>query len=224
MLIPKITYSESDVNILPQPNYKKDNSIDRMIDILKNIAKKSSPNGAWKKELDKLDKKHGEISVEEFWSILSDEDKKIFSNDISVFSKWAFKLEKKQTGYYLERLLGGMPLIPPFEGFDSNASSAGVWPTSEPTGPTYNDNEDYSIDEVFDGEKDFDYENRVVISFIDNLTCISNYDLQKINRIKFQLLRFGILETEIRMKQIEDKTLYTLVYDSQQNINKIDWN
>ena len=212
-LIPKITYSDDDVRILPQPDHNKgnkENSIDKMIDILKKKGRKTSPLFSEKRQ-------DGEITVEEFWSLLSSEDKLIFSDEIPVFTKWAHKLSKKQTGYYIERLVYGKSLIPPFEGFNSGSLSANAW-------PEFNDNVDYSLDDVFDGEEDIDYENKVVISFIDNLTCISNFDMSKINRIKFQLLSFGILETEIRVKQIEDRKLYTLVYDSQQNINKIDWN
>jgi len=215
-LIPKITYSDDDVRILPQPDHNKENSIDKMIDILRNIAS-AEKKGAKMHSLFSEKKDEGEITIEEFWSLLSEEDKLIFSNQIPVFIKWAHKLSKKQTGYYIERLVHGKSLIPPFEGFESGPLEAGTW-------PIHNENKKYSIEDVFEGEEDVDYDNKVVISFIDNLTCISNYDLLKINRIRFQLLNFGILETEIRIKQIENRKLYTLVYDSQQNINKIDWN
>lgn len=219
-LIPKITYSDEEVNILPQPKKSTHNSIDKMIDVLKNIASLEKKQKKFEEKLSEK-KYDGEISIEEFWSILSEDDKVIFKNKINVFSDWALKLTKKQRGYYIERLILGKSLIPPFEGYNSGPENAGVWPTTQ---PTYNPSTNYSLEDYYEGEEDLDYDNKVVISFIDNLTCISNYDLQKINRIKFQLLRFGILETEIRVKQVEDKKLYTLVYDSQQNINKIDWN
>ncbi len=222
VLMPKITYS--DLDILPLPKKKstvKENSIDKMINLLKNFSEKE------KSRLDKkindgtfLDgnkKYSGEITSKEFWSILSIEDKAIFENDFQIFNIWLGKLDKRIKEYYLERLVQGKSLIPPFEGYNSGPENAGTW-------PSYNESEKFSADDIFEGEEEIDYENKVVISFIDNFTCISNFDLKKINRIRFQLLSFGILETEIRIKKIDNRNLYTLVYDSQQNINKIDWN
>jgi len=222
VLMPKITYS--DLDILPLPKKKstvKENSIDKMINLLKNFSEKE------KSRLDKkindgtfLDgnkKYSGEITSKEFWSILSIEDKAIFENDFQIFNIWLVKLDKSIKDYYLERLVQGKSLIPPFEGYNSGPENAGTW-------PSYNESEKFSADDIFEGEEEIDYENKVVISFIDNFTCISNFDLKKINRIRFQLLSFGILETEIRIKKIDNRNLYTLVYDSQQNINKIDWN
>ena len=221
-LMPKITYN--DLEILPVPSKKastKENSIDKMINLLKNFSEKE------KQRLDKkikdgtllggYKKYSGEITSKEFWSILSIEDKTIFENDFEIFNIWVKKLDKKIKEFYLERLVQGKSLIPPFEGYNSGPENAGTW-------PTFNDSEKFSVDDVFEGEEEIDYENKVVISFIDNFTCISNFDLKKINRIRFQLLSFGILETEIRIKKIDKRNLYTLVYDSQQNINKIDWN
>ena len=188
-----------------------------MIDILKHFSeteKTRKESNTKSKDVNKS-KRNDIITIKEFWSILSSDDKDIFSNDLIVFEKWVKKLDPKVKEYYIERLVEGKTLIPPFEGFDADISDY-KW-------PEYNENDKYNLDETYDSEEEIDYENKVVISFIDNFTCISNYDIAKINRIKFQLLSFGILETEIRTKKIEDKILYTLVYDGQQNINKIDW-
>ncbi len=221
-LIPKITYKEEDV--LPQPKYtmgKNPNSIDRMIDILKYFSnsekKKFDKPGTWTSDTSKkpYKKKNGDITAEEFWTILSEDDKIIFSNELEIFASWIKKIDDKLKNYYIERVISGKPLIPPFDGYKSDPTDGSIWPT---------ENKDISFDDAFEDDDETDYENKVVISFIDNLTCISNYDLSKIHRIKFQLLSFGILETEIRKKKIGKKTLYTLVYDSQQNINKLDWN
>jgi|TARA_R110002167_G_scaffold34255_2_gene109262 hypothetical protein len=231
-LIPKITYSDKLIekftdrnegittgNILSSSLTKKqkEDSIDKMIDILKHFSeteKTRKESNTKSKDVNKS-KRNDIITIKEFWSILSSDDKDIFSNDLIVFEKWVKKLDPKVKEYYIERLVEGKTLIPPFEGFDADISDY-KW-------PEYNENDKYNLDETYDSEEEIDYENKVVISFIDNFTCISNYDIAKINRIKFQLLSFGILETEIRTKKIEDKILYTLVYDGQQNINKIDW-
>ena len=226
-LIPNITYSDDDITILPKPKFtdkKKDNSIDKMIDLLKNFSdkekkkldKKIKDGTLFNKDVD-YKKFNGEITKKEFWSILSIDDKNIFENDFDIFELWVSKLDKKVKEYYLERLVKGLSLIPPFTGYNSGPDAAGTW-------PEYNDDPKYSIEDAFEGEEDIDYDNKVVISFIDNFTCISNFDISKINRIRFQLLSFGILETEVRTKKIEGRVLYTLVYDSHQNINKIDWN
>ena len=81
-----------------------------------------------------------------------------------------------------------------------------------------------NIEGSYEGEEDVDYKDKIVISFFDKYTCISNYDMHKIYDIRFQLITFGIIKTEIRKKQIGNKTLYTVVYDNQQNVNRIDWN
>jgi len=231
-LIPKITYSDKLIekftdktegyptgNVLPSSLTKKqkEDSIDKMIDILKHFSE-AEKNRKEKKSKKKSFQRSEVITIEEFWSILSPEDRDIFSNDLAIFENWVKKLDSKVKEYYIERLVDGRSLIPPFEGFNADPSnySWGSW-------PEYNESDKYNPDEVYENEEQIDYKNKVVISFIDNFTCISNYDSAKINRIKFQLLSFGILETEIRTKKIEGKILYTLVYDSQQNINKINW-
>jgi hypothetical protein len=231
-LIPKITYSDKLIekftdktnpqtlgNVLSSSLTKKqkEDSIDKMIDILKHFSE-TEKNRKASKSKKKKQYSTKDITVEEFWSILSSEDRDIFSNDLIIFENWTKKLDIKVKEYYIERLVDGKPLIPPFEGFNADPSKYtwGSW-------PSFNENEKYNPDEAYESEEEIDYENKVVISFIDNFTCISNYDIAKINRIKFQLLSFGILETEIRTKKIENKILYTLVYDSHQNINKIDW-
>ena len=46
---------------------------------------------------------------------------------------------------------------------------------------------------------------------------------EKINDIRFQLLKAGILEVEIRTKDVDGKTLYTIIYDNYGRLNKINW-
>ena len=86
----------------------------------------------------------------------------------------------------------------------------------------FNKSDIFDYEEKYEGENDVDYQN-VVVSFVGNLTCISNYSKEKINDIRFQLLKAGVLEVEIRTKDVDGKTLYTIIYDNYGRLNKINW-
>tara|TARA_R100000152_G_C6761029_1_gene185110 strand:+ start:222 stop:1163 length:942 start_codon:yes stop_codon:yes gene_type:complete len=218
-LIPKITMSQQDIL-----NKRKKDSMDAMIDLIKDFTKdKLNKKIDWEKEnkawSDNLIKKSNVdeklFTNEELWSILSLEDKKIFEKDEKKFDKWLSSLENKDRRYYADRLINGLPLIPAID------ESAGTWIQNE-NAPTYNPSEYFNYEEKYEGEDSIDYQN-VVVSFVGNLTCISNYSKEKINDIRFQLLKAGVLEVEIRTKDVDGKTLYTIIYDNYGKLNKINW-
>ena len=219
-LIPKITMSEQDII-----NKRKKEGMDAMIEMIKSFSKdKLNKKVNWDKAgWDDLIKKDSEIKKgeqptftdDELWSILSLEDKKIFNKDEKKFTKWLSGLDNKTRLLYADRLIDGLPLIPKYD------ENPGTWPTDE-NSPTFNKSDIFDYEEKYEGENDVDYQN-VVVSFVGNLTCISNYSKEKINDIRFQLLKAGVLEIEIRTKDVDGKTLYTIIYDNYGRLNKINW-
>ena len=219
-LIPKITMSQQDII-----NKRKKEGMDAMIEMIKSFSKdKLNKKVNWDKtgweDLIKKDEKSkkGEqptFTDDELWSIMSLEDKKIFEKDEKKFTKWLSDLDNKTRMLYAYRLIDGLPLIPKYE------DNPGTWNVDE-SAPRYNPSENFNYEEKYEGEDDIDYQN-VVVSFVGNLTCISNYSKEKINDIRFQLLKAGVLEVEIRTKDVEGKTLYTIIYDNYGRLNKINW-
>jgi|MDSZ01.2.fsa_nt_gb hypothetical protein len=212
-LLPKITFDEhkpesnsllNSASTYEQWNKNKktdeQNPLDKMIDVLRKLNAQQS-----KKAFDKIEKDFSFTNLE-LWSIMGNLDKEIFKNNFSEFEQWANKLSIKLRNYYTDRLISEKPLIPTKE------------ETPDYSGYDYNDINNIKIGK----NEEMDY-NNIVISFIDNFTCISNFDLSRIHRIKFQLLKFGILDSEIREKTVEGKTLYTLVYENSRTPNKLDW-
>jgi hypothetical protein len=219
-LIPQITMSEQDIL-----NKRKKEGMDAMIEMIKSFSKdKMNQKVDWDKtgweDLIKKDKKSkkGEQPVftdNELWSIMSLDDKNIFKKDEKKFTKWLSGLDDKTRMIYADRLIDGLPLIPKYD------ESPGTWIVDE-NSPSYNPSEHFNCEEKYEGEDDVDYQN-VVVSFVGNLTCISNYSKEKINDIRFQLLKAGVLEVEIRTKDVDGKTLYTIIYDNYGRLNKINW-
>jgi hypothetical protein len=219
-LIPKITMSQKDII-----NKRKKEGMDAMIEMIKSFSKdKLNKKVNWDKtgweDLIKKDEKskEGEQPVftdDELWSIMSLEDKKIFEKDEKKFTKWLSALDSKTRMLYADRLIDGLPLIPKYD------DNPGTWNLDE-NSPSYNPSENFNYEEKYEGESDIDYQN-VVVSFVGNLTCISNYSKEKINDIRFQLLKAGILEVEIRTKDVDGKTLYTIIYDNYGRLNRINW-
>jgi len=210
LLISKITLSEDDI-----VKNKTKNSVDTMIDMIKAFNK-----GKKNKEVDfstwEKPKEGGKLFTDsELWDILSLSDKDIFLRKEDEFTKWVSKLDSKSRRYYADRLINGLPLIPTVD------ETGGSWPDAN-EGPHYNPSENFNYEDEYEGEDEVNYEN-VVISFVGNLTCISNYDKKKINDIRYQLIKFGILEVEIRTKDVDGKLLYTIIYDNYGKLNKINW-
>jgi len=218
-LIPKITMSEQDIL-----NKRKKDSMDAMIDMIKSFSKDkldkkvSWDKTGWEDIIKKSEKNEKLFTDEELWSILSLDDKAIFEKDEKKFVKWVKGLDNKSRRYYADRLINGLPLIP---SIDESVDGAGTWIQNE-NSPTYNPSEHFNYEEKYEGEDTVDYQN-VVVSFVGNLTCISNYSKEKINDIRFQLIKAGVLEIEIRTKDVDGKTLYTIIYDNYGRLNKINW-
>ena len=215
-LIPKITFDdkyEAKDNKLKFTNdysgvwpnsalsNKDMNPIDKMIDVLKKLNAEST-----EKAFRKIEKDFAFTNLE-LWSIMSDLDKEIFYNSFDKFEIWANKLTIKLRNYYTDRLVNEQPLIPTKE------------ENIEYSGYDYENINNLKVGES--GKTDY---NNIVISFIDNFTCISNYDISRIHRIKFQLLTLGIIDSEIREKKVDGKILYTLVYKNTSMPTKLDWN
>tara|TARA_R110001583_G_scaffold15970_2_gene64982 strand:+ start:1153 stop:2076 length:924 start_codon:yes stop_codon:yes gene_type:complete len=212
-LLPKITMTPEDI-----VTKKKKDSMDAMIDMIKAFSKdkldKKSDNSSWAGELKKEDTDKL-FTDDELWDILSLSDKDIFENKPIKFGKWLKDLDNKSRRYYVDRLIDGFALIP------SSDETAGTWKDFD-KGPSYNSSDKFNYEDTYEGEDNVDYGN-VVISFVGNLTCISNYSKEKINDIRFQLITLGILEVEIRTKKVGDKILYTIIYDNYGKLNKIKW-
>ena len=215
-LIPKITMSEQDII-----NKRKKEGMDAMIELIKSFSKDkinkkpTFDSTGWEDLIKKNEKDEKLFTDDELWSILSLDDKNIFEKDEKKFSKWIKALDNKSRRYYADRLINGLPLIPAID------ESPGTWIQDE-NAPTYNPSEYFNYEEEYEGEDTVDYQN-VVVSFVGNLTCISNYSKKKINEIRFQLVKAGILEIEIRTKDVDGKTLYTIIYDNYGKLNKINW-
>ncbi len=223
-LITKITYKKEDT---PEKN---SNSIDQMIDMLKKISK-----GEMKQRMDSFfnpdaykEFLRGPISASasrekdynftnvELWSLMTKEDKNIFDTDYGLFTDWTAKLDTRQKNYYTERIINEKPLIPPYAERDSipwNNHDPGIEPKQ---------GVNFDFEEEYESDSEIDY-NSIVVSFISNFTCISNYSLAKIHKIKFQLFTYGILDIELREKKVKEKTVYTLVFDGRQDSKRIDW-
>ena len=237
-LIPIITISKEELE-----KKKRADSMSNIVDIIKSFTKdtlnkKIDPgvwdsymSNHWKPELpaagsiprDQAEKyKYAQnmfsrqtiFSNKEIWELLTKEDKELFKDKYKTFLKWVTKLDLKTKEYYINRLVHNKPLVPPYE-------EQGAWFESI-NKPVYNNSEKFNYEERYEGEENIDY-NNVVVSFIGNLTCISNYSKSKINELKFQLLSFGILEVEMRTKDVDGKTLYTIIYNNNERLNKINW-
>ena len=195
-IIPKITYSDEDINIVPPPT----NVVDEMIDMLKNLTK------------NKLDTSSIEIDLGftnlELWSMMTDLDRNIFDNNFEKFVIWSDKLDVRLRNFYTDRLIQEKPLIP-------------LSPPSNKKKPTAKN--PFEFEELYNDNGDNDY-NNLVVSFVNNYTCISNYDKKRIYKIRYNLVTLGILNSEIRQKTVDGKTIHTLIFDGKNNCDRIFWN
>ncbi len=228
-LIAKITYKKEDA----ERNESSGNPIDQMIDVLRELTKnqinkrmdnffnpdqykeflRGPINNAETWKAPDKEKDLGFANLE-LWSMMSAEDRSIFDDNYDLFSDWTSKLKTKQRNFYTERLLDEKPLIPPYKERE-------IWNTFDP-GVNSQQSAQFDFEEKYKSEEEIDY-NSMVVSFIDNYTCISNYSLAKIHKIKFQLLTYGVLDIELRNKKVKGKVVYTLVFDGRQDSRKIDW-
>ena len=116
------------------------------------------------------------------------QDKTIFEDDYSLFSRWTDKLDDDNKKYYSERLISNLPLIPVIQ------------------------------EELYNkGEYTYDYSS-LVVTMIGEFVCISNYSKDKIDKLQKVLINLGIVDSEIRTKKGsgDSDTVYTLVYSSKQ--------
>jgi len=204
-LMPKITFDSveeekyTDYGSIFEKS-RESNPIDKMIDVLRKLNVENA-----EKAVNRIEKDFS-FSNLELWSIMLPIDREIFEKDYGKFELWANELTTKQRNFYTDRLVNERPLIPTKEempdylGFDFEKTNK------------------IKLDEALKQNTD-----NILVSFIDNFTCISNHSLQRIHRIKYQLLTFGILDSDIRQKNIDGRILYTLVYENTTPPTKLDW-
>jgi len=71
-------------------------------------------------------------------------------------------------------------------------------------------------EEKYNSEDGYNY-NNLILTIIGEYICISNYDYEKIKRLQNILVMLGVEDSDIRVKQEESKTVYTLIYSSRNN-------
>ena len=192
-IIDNITLSDADRNWATRATPAgQPNSIDYLINKLKEMGKARLEN-RFREML--REAKRSDITDPEIWTLLSNRDRDIFSNDYSKFAKWIGGLTMSIRYDYIERLLDNKPLIPEGEEIDNLFVELD------------------SIDAI-------DYTNNVVISYLDNMTIISHSNLEKINEIRETLQTNGIIDIETRIKDHGNGyNVYSLVYTEDGNKN-----
>lgn len=144
-----------------------------------------------------------DITDSEMWSILTTSDKNIFNNSFANFYKWVSTLTKSIRDEYIDRLLDDKPLIPEQkESFEMKEERL-------------TDDIDFIAE-----EETLDYENNIIISFLDEYTIMSHKSKAKLEEIRSSLIMHGILCVEMRQKG----DVYSLVYHSSQKPRKPNWN
>lgn len=151
-----------------------------------------------------------EVTNSEIWSILTIEDKDIFSNMFSKFDEWMLSLSEITRDIYIDRLMDGKSLIP--EELDMTMREEFL---PEDMDIEYEEEED---------DIEVNYNANVIVSFMDNYTIMSHTNLDKLKSIRSSLIFHGILDIELREKEIPEGTLYSLVYNSSQKPTRPNWN
>ena len=71
-------------------------------------------------------------------------------------------------------------------------------------------------EEKYNHEEEYNY-NNLILTIIGEYICISNYSYEKIKRLQKILIVLGVKDSDIRVKQEDGETVYTLIYSSKNN-------
>lgn len=71
-------------------------------------------------------------------------------------------------------------------------------------------------EEKYNHEEEYNY-NNLILTIIGEYICISNYSYEKIKRLQKMLIVLGVKDSDIRVKQEDGETVYTLIYSSKNN-------